>query len=124
MGVVTRDALSSLLEEGLDVRQIAQALRVTRRSVDRALVRYKFRELKPINYLTEDEIARAKALFDEGMPLTWIAEDLHRSDKTLSKQLGMRPALVSQWKEVWQQIRRSEQLLELHRQIAPQKEIA
>lgn len=70
--------------------------------------------------LTPEQLARAMRLRSEGMPASWIAEDLDKSRMTLIRA-GMptdRAALAA-WASVWTAIRRSPALLALHHEFAP-----
>lgn len=117
----TRVALVKMIEEGLTLNEMAQALQVTTRSIDRALVKHGLRESKPAHLITPEELERAKLLASEGMPLTWIAEDLNRHASTIAKKLDGREKAVSEWREVWQYIRRRERLFELHHEFHPRE---
>lgn len=72
--------------------------------------------------LNEASIRRAHQLAAEGMPLNWIAEDLHSSRDTLQKIVGADPAFVREvkvWSSVWSQIRFHPKLAALHNEFKP-----
>lgn len=118
---ITRVALARMLKEGLTSQEMAQALQVTQRSIDRALVGFEFREKRPAKLLTDEELERARLLATEGMPILWIAEDLARSPMTIAKKIPGREQAISEWREVWQYIRRREHLHALHDQFHPRE---
>lgn len=62
---------------------------------------------------------RMEALRHEGLPASWIAEDLGCSTKTVQKRTRAQPDEAAAWRTVWQQIRRTPELYALHTQIAP-----
>ena len=100
---------------------MAQALRCTQRTIDRALVRYGFREPVVHDTPTPEEIERAHMLAAEGMPLSWIAEDLRRGRDCLAKRVPLDKENVAEWRRVWQEIRRSEVLFSLHHEFYPRE---
>lgn len=121
---VTKTALAELLSEGLsvnDVAAIAQALRVSKRSVGRGLVRHGYREPRPAGRVIGDEMERVRILAAEGMLPTWIGEDVGRSPSRISKVLGPMPERNAEWRSVWQQIRRNPELLKLHNELRPKQ---
>lgn len=70
--------------------------------------------------LTPEQLARARVLRAEGMPASWIAEDIGRPRMVLFRA-GMTTdrAALSAWASVWTAIRRSPTLLALHYELAP-----
>lgn len=119
---MTRDVLQGAIDEGASEREIARAFGVTPRTVSRWMVSLGIREPRPVNRLTSQELERARLLSAEGMPLIWIAEDLDRAVPTLAEVVTEREKSISEWKQVWQQIRRSEILRELHSQFHPRND--
>lgn len=66
---------------------------------------------------------RARMLLDEGMPASWIAEDLDCRRKSLFRSgLPSDPDASAQWRSVWGQIRRNPVLYALHQEIGPRSE--
>lgn len=117
----TREAVVDLHTEGLDANQIAQALGVTRRTVDRYMVEVGLREPRPPRRLSPSEEKRVRALLSEGMPATWVAEDVRQNPTTIAKRFRSDPDNVRAWRQVWQQIRRSEVLYDLHNEFYPRR---
>lgn len=117
----SRAALVEMLEEGLSVSEMAQALRCTTRTIDRALVRYGLREPVVANHLKPHEIERARMLAEEGMPMSWIAEDLNRDRNSLTRQVSPSEENIAEWRRVWQEIRRNETLFALHHDFYPRE---
>lgn len=72
--------------------------------------------------LTETEERRVVSLLAEGMPATWIMEDIPMSPYT-TKQLrrGKSWAIenAKEWQRVWASIRRDPVLLKLHWEFSP-----
>jgi len=60
-----------------------------------------------------------EALRGEGLPASWIAEDLGCSTKTVQTRTRAQPDEAAAWRTVWQHIRRHPELYALHTQIAP-----
>lgn len=72
-----------------------------------------------------DNHKRIVTLSKEGMPATWIAEELGlsvgRVREIVSRWLpdDLRQKNTVEWSMAWSQIRPNEELLELHREFAP-----
>ncbi|OJU44456.1 MAG: hypothetical protein BGN98_13810 [Microbacterium sp. 69-7] len=113
----------SLVAGGMTRKQVAEHLGVNEKTVDRAFENMRTRVAKPY---TPQELERIYALVEEGMPISFIAEDIGRSGIHLRERFDVnahRPAdAVLEWKRTWSAIRRSPELLELHRQFHPKKE--
>lgn len=65
---------------------------------------------------------RARLLLSEGLPATWVAEDLAlRSDDIypVSASIPDRAEHVLAWQQEWARIRRNPVLLALHREFNP-----
>jgi hypothetical protein len=70
--------------------------------------------------LTESDIERARVLRAEGVPMSWIAEDLDCRRMTLSRAgISEDPEATAEWRSAWSKIRRSDQLYALHAEFAP-----
>jgi hypothetical protein len=72
---------------------------------------------------TEAEKERVALLVTEGLPNTWIAEDIDRSIKSVQKKAALVDGAAQRnfdWAHVWPHIMHNDDLLRLHRQIAPQ----
>jgi hypothetical protein len=71
----------------------------------------------------EQTLKRLAELGKEGLPATWIAEDLHpfsaNAVRRRLRRLEVRSNFSAEWNPVWKQIAASERLLELHREFAP-----
>lgn len=118
--VATREVLEAFLAQNFDRHQIADRLRIHPDSVTRALKRHGLRE--PKQKYTPAELERIRILALEGMPASWIAEDLGRTTRAMSSHLlhhVPRPDDLKQWHYVWPSIRRNAELLDLHNQFAP-----
>lgn len=72
-------------------------------------------------YLTAPERDRVVTLRTEGLPATWIAEDIGTTENTVTNACHARPEEVAEWRTVFQQIRRDPQLFALHTEIAPKR---
>jgi len=74
----------------------------------------------PPRGLTPAQLERAMRLRSEGMPASWIAEDLGRPRMVLFRA-GMTTdrSALNAWASVWSAIRRSPTLLALHYELAP-----
>lgn len=106
------------ITEQLDNATIAAIHKVSMRTVQRTRERIgKPAHPTPRRY-TRQELARARLLADEGLPITWVAEDIERGAVELRKKL--RRGHAPGWLEVWPKIRRNPTLLALHREFAPQ----
>jgi DNA-binding CsgD family transcriptional regulator len=105
------------LAEGLDTRAIAALHGVSERTVNRARARIEAPRAHPP--LSQAELDRANLLADEGMPATWIAEDLGRNSETLRRKL--RRGVDAEWLTAWASIRHDEDLRRLHYEFAPAK---
>lgn len=123
--ITTKAVLKRMLEEKLTIDEMAAKLGVHRDSIRRGLRRHRLREVRPPRAkVTLAEAKRIRELAAEGMPATWIAEDLHLHDKTVRGIIGrMDPFLVREWKCVWSGIRHDDDLYHLHRQFAPAKKV-
>lgn len=118
-GSATKERLLELLAEGLTEHQMGQALGVSERSINRAMIRHGLREKKDLHHIAPEEEQRIAILNSEGMLPSWIADDLGRDNKAILKRTGAQPERNAEWRAIWQQIRRNPELLELHRQFAP-----
>ncbi|MBB4667074.1 hypothetical protein BKA24_001783 [Microbacterium marinum] len=105
---------------------IAAAFGVSERTVARAEVEFKLREPAPHAPPLPFELeAWAQGLMAEGMPASWVAEDLDvrgniaRGIRARHMDADQRAEVDAEWRSVWGDIRRNEELLELHRQFAP-----
>ncbi|MBD8477589.1 helix-turn-helix domain-containing protein [Microbacterium sp. CFBP 8794] len=72
-------------------------------------------------HLTDADRARIEALRAEGMPATWIAEDLGVHPNTIRLAVAANPAQAAAWRADFQHIRRNAELFALHCEIAPAK---
>jgi hypothetical protein len=75
--------------------------------------------------LTEEQLQRATTLIDEGMPATWVAEDLGLPNRhAINKRFQDRPGREvsrKEWERVWFRIMNSPILLDLHQQFTPRE---
>lgn len=101
-------------------RRLAPILGCTPRTVARAAVRYGLRPQQDQRTITDEQIARARALSKEGVIATWIAEDVGIEYSYLRKQIGM-PGVPEGWYSVWQEILKSPVLYALHCEFAPKR---
>jgi len=62
---------------------------------------------------------RMEALRDEGLPASWIAEDLGCSTKTVQLRTRTRPEEVAAWRTDFQHTRKNPELFALHCEFAP-----
>lgn len=121
--IATPDRIAELLAEGLDAEkdaaEMARRLGIHRDSLRRAFRRrgmYQIGPGRPV--ITEEQEATIRRLGEDGVIGTWICESADVNASTVRRRLGNRPEVEREWRPVWQEIRRNEELLELHRQIA------
>lgn len=72
--------------------------------------------------LSPDAERRARLLLEEGMPATWVAEDLGVPSEyiyAVSTQIQDRAEHVLEWQRAWARLRRNPLLLDLHREFNP-----
>lgn len=125
-GVITREALIALVQRNLKVPEMALELRVDPASVQRGLRQFGLAEqvYTPQRRFSPDEIDRIAALTAEGMPATWIAEDLGRSPhqvrKLATKMPGAKERAV-EWRRAWPKISKNPTLLGFHEKFAPRE---
>lgn len=104
-----------------DIAQLAAAARVSERQIYRRLIRGGIREPHGRTPRALDQHGRALTLLAEGMPATWVAEDTgvpYNTCLELGRQVPGHEELAREWKLVWQQIRKNEELLKHHYDIA------
>ena len=118
-------AIGEMYAEGRTTKEIADYYGVSPRTVQRALARCGI----------ADEGKRAAphafdaaigAMMADGLPASWCAEDVPLHVETIrqvARGLPGRREAVREWARVWQEIRRSETLFELHRQFAPTRDL-
>ena len=114
---LTKEALAPFAERNATAKEIADHFDVSTRSARRALVKHGFSEPSPQRIFTEVELAFARRLLDDNVPIAWVAETLKADRKAIVKHLGGRRDSV--WSHVWPQIMRNPILLELHQEFAP-----
>jgi DNA-binding CsgD family transcriptional regulator len=114
---IDREEFRKLLESGATRKDIARQMGMHIDTVSKLKSAMLGRNGKP--KLTLDQIRRMEILTEEGMPSTWVAEDLgcNRSTVTVLTPFGKHNS--REWLIVWQKIRQSDELLALHRQFAP-----
>jgi hypothetical protein len=117
--------LARLYNSGMtEVRHLANEVNMHPDSVTRALRRIGLRETKTPRPYSTEELERIASLTLEGVPATWIAEDIGRNPESVRTKASKMPGALertAQWSQVWSAIRRAPTLLELHRQFAPQR---
>lgn len=104
-----------------DIAVLAAQSRISERQVYRRLAAAGLRPGVKPPMRALDQHPRALMLLAEGMPATWVAEDTGVPYNTvlhLGRQLPNRTALAYEWKIVWQEIRKNEELLKHHYEIA------
>jgi DNA-binding NarL/FixJ family response regulator len=112
------DAIVHMTLEGLSSREIGHRVKVTQRTVSR--VRRLMGVAQEVNpRLTREQRARIDRLIDEGMPATWIAEDVGCSDQTVRRYRQSSEEDTRVWRQVFAFVMRSSVLVELHREFAP-----
>lgn len=112
-----------LVSLGMTRKQVAEKFGVNIKTVDRAFSE----SSKPANKpYSQQELQRVYVLAEEGMPMTFIAEDIGRNSVHLRDRFDVsahRPKdAVIEWKRTWSAIRSNPVLLELHREFHPKKE--
>jgi hypothetical protein len=92
-------------------------------TLSKRLVRHGRRSDKPPKVMDARALERLAQLGIEGLPGTWIAEDLRHftadAVRTRLRRVPGRKDIRAEWYPVWKQIAASERLLELHREFAP-----
>ena len=68
-----------------------------------------------------DAVARAQVLRDEGMPMSWIAEDIGYDPHTIAAWTTRAPGAAAAWSQAWGEIQRHQHLMDLHWEFAPRK---
>lgn len=69
--------------------------------------------------MTDADRARVAVLRGEGMPASWIAEDLGVHVHTVQSSTPADPAEVQAWRSDFQHIRKDPELFALHCEFAP-----
>lgn len=69
--------------------------------------------------MTDVDRARLAVLRAEGMPASWIAEDLGVHTHTVQTAVPADPEQVAAWRSDFQHIRRNPALFALHCELAP-----
>jgi hypothetical protein len=112
------ERFSQLVHEGKGRKEIAEELGMHVDTVSRMKSKLvgPRKGPKPMDQSTRDRI---KQLSAEGMPSTWISEDVGYGRSTVIRVSPFGSHNSKEWLTVWQKIRRSEVLLELHREFAP-----
>lgn len=113
------EAIAELWAEGRDHHEIAAAVGRNPQSVTRALTRLGLRDMRQPLIVDRD---RAQRLAEEGMPATWIAEDIGVSRDAALRIASAVPnhrENVLEWRRAWAGIRHRPALRELHAEITP-----
>ena len=122
---ITDEAIRRLVASKTPVEGIAALYKVSKRTVYRAMEHANVPPTVRRVPFTDAELDRAWVLLEEGMPLTWIAEDLHRGEQhlreRLSSDVGHKLKTGEGWSQVWSGIRNDPALLALHREFAPKR---
>lgn len=110
--------LHELYAETPTVRAVAERLGITPAAARKRLLRAGVIKSRRMAY-TPEEIKRGTTLRDEGMPATWIAEDLGKDLRELRRVLPPDPEASKEWKRVWSGIFPNPTLLALHEEFKP-----
>ena len=121
---LTEQELRDHLAQGHTFVQIAEEHGMWPRSVERSADRHGLREMKQPIIVTPAQRDRMLQLASEGMPGTWIAEDVGLSVSTVYRIIGPQPENSHEWKSVWGKIRNRDHLAALHNEFRPRKEVA
>lgn len=70
-------------------------------------------------HLTEAQRARVLELRADGLPASWIAEDIGAAVGTVQRLCPSPPGEAAAWRSASQQIRRDPALFALHAEISP-----
>lgn len=89
---------------------------VTPEKARRAWVRLGMIPRKPVR---QYDVQRLERLLDDGLPDTWVAEEMGLPLGLVHARAQARGGSLSGWGEVWGGIVKSPPLLALHREIAP-----
>lgn len=122
---ITDEAIKKLVASDTPIEEIAALYKVSERTVVRAMRHAGIPPTVRSLPFTDAELDRAWVLLEEGMPLTWVAEDLHRGEQhlreRLSSDVGHKLKTGEGWHQVWSGIRNDPTLLALHREFAPKR---
>jgi hypothetical protein len=69
--------------------------------------------------LTPERIQRAQDLRDDGLPCSWIAEDINSTARMVMDVTTANEETGREWARVWSHIVRHKTLLDLHHEFAP-----
>ncbi len=116
--LLTEDHLNEMYALGVPRDQWPARLGVNERTVQRAEIRFGWREKRKQRRITEEEIATMRRLAGDGVPLAWIAETVGRHPHIVGDILGPDPARRT-WSSAWQYILKRPDLLELHHEFMP-----
>lgn len=134
--IPTREDLKAAINEGLGSRALAARFGVTTRTITRWRKMHGLSGQAPPVPMPPEKRERALVLLREGMPATWIAEDLNVNTETIremGRKLGApRQEAVTEWQRTWIRIRNNTVLFQLHEsftthnpeQIATRKDAA
>lgn len=119
---ITDEQARQALAQKLSPGELAALYGVSRSTAERAYYRVNGTRSGPgrPSRTAEDTplYARIRLLMSEGMIMTWIAEDVGVSVKHLRAKF--KPGINETWQnEVWPAIKKNEELLRLHRELAP-----
>lgn len=110
--------LADMVEKRMSNAEMASELGVTERSITRAR-RALSLSGESASPLTDEEIAWARIVRAEGMPMSWVAETLGCSAQPIQKFSPLAEDDAKEWRNAWLQIKRRPELLELHWEVSP-----
>lgn len=110
--------LAELAAQGLPRAEIASRMSIHVDSVSRTLMRIGMARSRN-NKISAEQYERMRILVAEGMPATWIAEDIGCDRSTVTSAYPFGKEAKAEWARAWSRIRNSSALLELHKEFAP-----
>lgn len=116
----TTETIARLTREGWSASRIAEHLHVAVRTV----IRHRKRAgvaARRRDDLTREQIERIELLVGEGMPSSWVAEDVGCSRETVRRRQPIGRDVEQEFRRVFARIGNDPALLELHRQFAPRE---
>lgn len=117
------ELVREMTEKGKTGMEIALMIGVSDQTIFRTRRRMGI-DMPTVRHFTEEERDRVRRLRQEGMPASWIAEDLGCSISAIHDIVHANPDEVLAWRQSWARIRRDPALYALHREFAPKLKVS